>query len=299
MFESFLQTVTLLGNQPLTESQEIVLQASFPISSIQFHGRRHAPRTVVSSNARLDSLSALLGLMSIFSQIARANVRGADMRPYICQPLSTPFLRNTDLPGTRTKILITLVAIIAILGASLGLVYTNLSGQINSLNSNLQAKTTSLNALNSTYLDYKASHSYSNTAYDSLNTTYQNYAITHSHNNTEFELVNDIVNLRKSSTLYFYHNINIPLNYYWTKNFTFNFPGYIKIEIHTSTTNNTVVEAFYTASNIGVAFTTSAVNVGAQGTAYLHVLPSDNYEIRIYDQSNSAANVTFSATYYY
>jgi hypothetical protein len=93
--------------------------------------------------------------------------------------------------------------------------------------------------------------------------------------------------------------MNIPLSYYWTKNFTLNFPGYIKIEIHASTTNNTVVEAFYTASNIGVAFTTQAVNVGAQGTAYFTVLPSDNYEIRIYDQSYSEANVTFSATYYY
>jgi outer membrane murein-binding lipoprotein Lpp len=82
--------------------------------------------------------------------------------------------------------LIALGIIAVILGASLGLVYMNMSAQVNSLTtdkSNLQSQVNTirqqLNTMNSTlttmndsYLSYEATHSHNDTDYDSLNTNY-------------------------------------------------------------------------------------------------------------------------------
>jgi len=105
-----------------------------------------------------------------------------------------------------------------------------------------------------------------------------------------------IVRLEKSTVLVNNQTISQPAYSYTYFTFSVSYPGYISVEILTSTTSNTYVRAIW--SSYGVNYDQS-ITVGTSGTAVFPVLPS-NVEIRI-GNSNllSGATETVTITYYY
>ena len=79
---------------------------------------------------------------------------------------------------SRTGLIVVGVLVIA-LAVSNVWVYTTLQSQVNGLQGQLSS-------LNATHLNYKASHSYTDSEYESLNTTYNDYVNTHCHSDAEY-----------------------------------------------------------------------------------------------------------------
>ncbi len=73
-------------------------------------------------------------------------------------------------------------------------VYTTLQTQV----ADLQGQVSSLNAA---YLDYVASHSFTDSEYEGLNSTYNDYVDTHGHSDLEYEALEDERDAFKASKL--------------------------------------------------------------------------------------------------
>ena len=84
---------------------------------------------------------------------------------------------------SRLGLIVAGVLIVALVVSNVW-VYTTLQTQVDGL----QGQVSSLNA---TYLDYVASHSYTDTEHESLNSTYNDYVATHSHTDTAYEALED------------------------------------------------------------------------------------------------------------
>jgi hypothetical protein len=127
--------------------------------------------------------------------------------------------------------------------------------------------------------------------------TYQDYVSTHSHTDGEYNDLNDIVNLAKSTTWIDDHTISQPASSYTYWTFSANYIGYVSVQVHSSTTDNTYVRVIY--SSHGVNYD-NQITVGTSGTAVFPLLPSSNIEIRV-GNSNwfNGATETVTIAYYY
>jgi tRNA(His) 5'-end guanylyltransferase len=106
----------------------------------------------------------------------------------------------------------------------------------------------------------------------------------------------DIVSLRKSETWISLPTVSEPANsyVYWTL-YT-NYPGYVVVTIHTSTTTNNYVEVIWSAYGINYD---QRVDLSPRGSAAFPVLPAD-VEIRVGNTNwFSGATQTVSIAYYY
>ena len=140
------------------------------------------------------------------------------------------------------------------------------------------------------YQDYVSTHSHTNSEYDS-------YVANHHHTDGEYNNLNDIVNLAKSTTWIDDHTISQPASSYTYWTFSANYIGYVSVQVHSSTTDNTYVRVIY--SSHGVNYD-NQITVGTSGTAVFPLLPSSNIEIRV-GNSNwfNGATETVTITYYY
>jgi cell division protein FtsB len=106
----------------------------------------------------------------------------------------------------------------------------------------------------------------------------------------------DIVSLRKSTTWVSYQTVSEPASsyVYWT--FYANYPGYVVVTIHTSTTTNNYVEVIWSAYGINYD---QRVSLSSGGSAAFPVLPA-SVEIRVGNTNwLSGATQTVSITYRY
>jgi uncharacterized membrane-anchored protein YhcB (DUF1043 family) len=79
---------------------------------------------------------------------------------------------------SRMGLIVVGVLVVALVASNVW-VYMTLQAQVDGLQGQLSS-------LNATYLNYVASHSYTDAEYESLNTTYNDYVNTHSHSDTEY-----------------------------------------------------------------------------------------------------------------
>ena len=159
----------------------------------------------------------------------------------------------------------------------------------------LQTITSLLNSVNSTYISYRAAHSYTDSQYDFLNSTYISYRATHSYTDSQYNSLNDIVNLAESYTLIPRQTVSQPASDYdyWVT--PVRYAGYISVTVESSTTIDTYIQVIYIA--YGVNFD-ETVAVGVSGTAVFPVLPA-SVQIRVGNTNSTGATGTVSATYYY
>jgi predicted PurR-regulated permease PerM len=124
---------------------------------------------------------------------------------------------------------------------------------------------------------------------------YDSYIANHHHTDEEYNDLNDIVNLAKSTTWIDHHTISQPASSYTYWTFSANYAGYVSVQVHSSTTDNTYVRVIY--SSHGVNYDNQII-VGASGTAVFPLLPSSSIEIRV-GNSNWLNGATETVTIVY
>jgi len=171
--------------------------------------------------------------------------------------------------------------------------------------------TSIINNKDKSYQDYVSTHSHTNSEFNSLNTSYHDYMGTHSHTNSEYDDyvanhhhtdseyndLTDIVNLAKSTIWVNDQTISQPASSYTYWTVSANYAGYVSVQVHTSTTDNTYVRVIYSSHGVNYDH---QITVGVSGTAVFPLLPSSSIEIRV-GNSNwfSGATETVTITYYY
>ncbi len=105
----------------------------------------------------------------------------------------------------------------------------------------------------------------------------------------------EIINLEKSKTLVKNENINQPAGYITQWTFDLSYPGYIEVNVQSSTTTKTYVKVWY--SSYGVNFEQS-VDVGNSGVAYFPVLPGTvNIAVGNYNLLSGASETVLQKQY--
>ena len=107
----------------------------------------------------------------------------------------------------------------------------------------------------------------------------------------------DIVNLNKSTIIVNNQTVGQAAGTYTSWTFSAKYAGYLKVNVHTSTTTNTYVKVLY--NSYSVVFD-QTIMVGAGGTAVFPILPSENIEV-IVGNTNliNSANERLTVTFHY
>ncbi len=137
-----------------------------------------------------------------------------------------------------STVVIALVALVALLGASDGYLYYQMSS-ISTANQN-----------------YVSTHGHTNAEYNSLNSSYSSYVSGHSHTDAEYDsmkegrdFLSDIVNLEKSQVL-INQTITQEAGYYVYWNFEVEYAGHIHVVLETSNSTNNYVRATYSSHGV-------------------------------------------------
>jgi hypothetical protein len=109
--------------------------------------------------------------------------------------------------------------------------------------------------------------------------------------------LNDIVALAKSEQWFTNDTLTIMPNSDFTILHPINYAGYISVQIESSTTNRTYVQAYYNSHELNYS---NRVTVGLGETVFFPVLPSQDLEI-IFGRTHSEeqANITVTVVYHY
>jgi len=154
--------------------------------------------------------------------------------------------------------------------ASLNANITNLTNERNQLQTLLSGNITSYEAqistLNATIMQLQTWLTGNITAYDTFFATTTNYVNDHSLTNEQYA---NIVNLADSTVWINNQTISQPANSYTDMLFQVTYEGYISVNVTSSTTNTTYVEATYSAHGINY---NNTITVGTNGTAIFPVL---------------------------
>lgn len=133
--------------------------------------------------------------------------------------------------------------------------------------------------------------------------TYKDYVAAHSHTDSEYNAlqnqVNDLsnsLNLGKSIVWISSQTVSSPYNsYYSWAPLTVDYAGYVSVNVESSTSTNTYVHVIYSAH--GVRYD-NWITVGNSGTAVFPVLPTSSMGIYV-GAHYEASTVTVTITYYY
>lgn len=110
-----------------------------------------------------------------------------------------------------------------------------------------------------------------------------------------------IVNLTNSTVWVNHESINQPAgnssNTYTSWSYSVSYAGYVVVDILSSSNSNTYVELKYSWNGVNYDNT---VNVGSGGSAWFPVLPSNNIDVRVINNSFfTGASETLTITYWY
>jgi len=169
--------------------------------------------------------------------------------------------------------------------------------QYSSLSTTCQSYMTAYQNLNTTLQSYMTAYQNALAQYNSLSSTYQSYKSTHTYTDSEYNLLSAIVNLSKSTI--WVDDETVSQKNYWYTSWTFSasYAGYVEVYVESSTTTNTYTRVIY--SSCGVDYD-NTITVGTSGTGVFPILPCTSIEVRVGNTNLvTGATETVTITYYY
>ena len=132
--------------------------------------------------------------------------------------------------------------------------------------------------------------------YDTLQSKYNSLKESYATLQDQYNELKQIANLEKSDTLVASEIVNQPEDSYTKWTFYLDYPGYIEVNVKSSTTTKTYVMCWY--DSYGVSYK-QRIDVGDSGIACFPVLPGTVYVAVGNYNLLSGATETVSVTYYY
>jgi len=243
--------------------------------------------------------------------------------PSVNPPKSQPSSSSANPPskpssGKGLKIIaITLVILLIAVSGAMAYYTSSLQSQLNADNSEISSLNSQLNADNSTVSSLQSQLSSANGQVSSLqsqllsdsneisslesqvsNLQSQLSSASSSSSSLQSQLSSyeAIANLQDSSTLTYDQTVNQPAGSYTYWTFSLSYPGYLLVDVLSSTTSNTYVTVSYSYGGSNITFTN---NVGSSGMVLVPVLPSSAVvEVGNTNFINGATE-TVTITYYY
>jgi hypothetical protein len=229
------------------------------------------------------------------------------------KPSQTVLFESKRGKGVGRNVAIALGTICIILVAALiAVVYAGYYPAVN----NSTVLQSQMKDLNSTYNDYKSTHSHTDSDYDSVVSDRASWQ--GQYDSLQFENMDlqnqvrdlaSIINLEKSTVWVSNLTISQPAGSYTDMHFSVNFTGYVLVNVTSSNTNKTYAEVSYSGNGI---YYDNTINVGTNGTAafpvvaipvlifpFMTALPTP-IEVRVGNTNIvGTAIVTSTITYYY
>jgi len=114
---------------------------------------------------------------------------------------------------------------------------------------------------------------------------------------TQVEDLTDIVNLEKTAKIVDNQTVGQAANTYTSWTFSADYAGYVKVQIHSSTTSNTTISVYYESASFTLD---EKISVGSTGSVVYPIIPTDLIEVRIGNTNSlNSATERVSVTYHY